>query len=134
MSRPRRAVVVDDSRVMRRIMVRIVSGQGFETLEAGDGLEALHLIEDEWDDAPIDLLVADWNMPEMSGVDLVRSLRADPRYAGLAIVMATSESEIERVEEALAAGADEYLMKPFDDSALSEKLEMLGLLGPCPAP
>ena len=129
MSQPRRALVVDDSKVMRRIIVKIVKSLGFDAIEAGDGRDAIAVLEDALYDGPIDLVLTDWNMPDVDGLQLIRWLRDDPRLDGLPVVMITSESELGRVEEALAAGADEYLMKPFDQAALEDKLALLGLLG-----
>jgi two-component system chemotaxis response regulator CheY len=127
-----RALVVDDSRVMRKIIVRSLTRLGFECLEAGDGEEAVGVVETEPGKNPVDLLVVDWNMPNMNGIELVEYMRSTERFDQLRIVMATSESEIGRLDEALLAGADEYLMKPFDEAALADKLVILGLLDECP--
>jgi len=118
-----KALVVDDSRAMRRILARYLQELGFEVVEAGSGIEALVL-------APkiegLRLLLLDWNMPEMDGRTLLQRLRDDPEFADLPIMMVTTESEMEQVEVALQAGASEYLMKPFDRQALLEKLLLLG--------
>jgi len=118
-----KALVVDDSRAMRRILARYLQELGFEVVEAGSGVEALVL-------APklegLRLLLLDWNMPEMDGRTLLQRLRDDPEFADLPIMMVTTESEMEQVEVALQAGASEYLMKPFDRQALLEKLLLLG--------
>jgi len=118
-----KALVVDDSRAMRRILARYLQELGFEVVEAGSGIEALVL-------APriegLRLLLLDWNMPEMDGRTLLQRLREDPEFADLPIMMVTTESEMEQVEVALQAGASEYLMKPFDRQALLEKLLLLG--------
>lgn len=120
-------MIVDDSRVMRRIISRMVGSLGFSCVEAGDGQAAIDLIESSLVEQVPDVVLTDWHMPGCDGLELVRRLRGDPRLDGLRIVVITSESEIDRVEEALAAGADEYLMKPFDEAALEAKLSMLGL-------
>ena len=118
-----KALVVDDSRAMRRIIGKYLHELGFEVLEAASGLEALV-------SAPkiegLSLIMLDWNMPEMDGKTLLLRLRAEPEFADLPIMMVTTESELEQVEVALAAGASEYLMKPFDRQALLEKLLLLG--------
>lgn len=118
-----KALVVDDSRAMRRIIARYLQDLGFEVHEAASGLEALV-------NAPkipqLQLILLDWNMPEMDGRTLLQRLRQDPDFADIPIMMVTTESEMEQVEVALEAGASEYLMKPFDRQALLEKLLLLG--------
>ena len=118
-----KALVVDDSRAMRRIIARYLQDLGFEVHEAASGLDALV-------SAPkipgLQLILLDWNMPEMDGRTLLERLRQDPDYADIPIMMVTTESEMEQVEVALEAGASEYLMKPFDRQALLEKLLLLG--------
>ncbi len=120
-----RAITVDDSKTIRSIIKRTLTSIGFEVEEAEDGLVALERIKQAW---PIDLAVVDWNMPNMNGLELVRALRSQPEYAEMRIMMATTESEISQMQLALEAGADEYLMKPFDREALEQKLALLGLV------
>jgi two-component system chemotaxis response regulator CheY len=119
-----RALVVDDSRAVRAIVVRTLRELGFEIAEAGDGAQALAWLAAN---GPVDVALVDWNMPEVDGYELVCRVRADARYAGMRLMMVTSESEISQVERALAAGADEYLMKPFTKDAVLAKLQLLGL-------
>jgi two-component system chemotaxis response regulator CheY len=118
-----KALVVDDSRAMRLIIARYLQDLGFEVHEAASGLDALV-------NAPkisgLQLILLDWNMPEMDGRTLLQRLRQDPDFADIPIMMVTTESEMEQVEVALEAGASEYLMKPFDRQALLEKLLLLG--------
>jgi two-component system, chemotaxis family, chemotaxis protein CheY len=122
----RRAIVVDDSRAMRTILRRALEERGFSVTEAVHGKEAL----DKLGQMRIPhLALVDWNMPEMNGIELVAALRSDPNYDKLAIVMVTSESEPAQVERALTTGANEYIMKPFSNDALEEKLLILGLSG-----
>jgi len=118
-----KALVVDDSRAMRRIIARYLQDLGFEVHEAASGVEAL-VLAGKLDG--LKLVLLDWNMPEMDGRVLLERLREDPKYADLPIMMVTTESEMEQVEVALNAGASEYLMKPFDRQALLEKLLLLG--------
>jgi len=121
-----RALIVDDSRTMRTILGRIVSGLGFEVAQAGDGKQALAALAT----GPLpDLMLADWNMPEMTGYELVCAVRAVPAYAALKIVMVTTETETTQVASALHAGANEYVMKPFTPEIILDKLRMLGLVG-----
>ena len=119
------AIVIDDSSAMRRILRRIVSQFGFEVCEAANGREALDVLEAS-DPLP-DLALIDWNMPEMNGLEFIHAVRQDPRYSRLTLLMVTTESEQSQIVRALAAGAHEYLIKPFTADAVAEKLELLGL-------
>ncbi|HEX3762206.1 MAG TPA: response regulator [Kofleriaceae bacterium] len=121
-----RALIVDDSRTMRTILGRIVAGLGFEVAQAGDGKQALAQLAA----GPVpELMLADWNMPEMTGYELVCAVRAVPAYAAIKIVMVTTETETSQVASALDAGANEYVMKPFTPEIILDKLRMLGLAG-----
>ena len=127
-----KALVVDDSRAMRTILSRILRTAGAETIgQAGDGLEALAYLESATE-LP-DLALVDWNMPNMNGLDLVSALRRRTEWRRIAIVMVTTENEHNQVVRALAAGAHEYLIKPFDEGSLLEKLAILGFEVPEPA-
>ena len=117
-------LVVDDSRVIRKVSRRILEDLGFEVAEAGDGVEAM-----AWCTAVMpDLILLDWQMPVMDGMQFLRRLRAEPGGDGPKVVFCTVENEIERIREALDAGADEYIMKPFDGGIVAGKLDYLGLL------
>ena len=96
---------------------------GFEVIEAGNGQEGLALLREG---SPPDVALVDWNMPVMGGLDFVKAVRADPALAGLRLMMVTSETEIDQVANALQAGADEYVMKPFNRDVIVEKLGLLG--------
>jgi len=118
------ALVVDDSRCMRRLLRSLLESTGCTVAEADSAEAALeHLAFHE----PPAMLLLDWNMPGMSGMDLVRILRADPKNERTRIVMITTETSVARMTEALVQGVDEYLMKPFVREALLEKLRILGL-------
>ena len=121
-----RALVIDDSRAIRAVLRRMLGELGVEVSEAADGRAALAVIAAG--DRP-DVCLVDWNMPELNGLGFVEAVRADESLADVRLLMVTTESEMERVIEALSAGADEYLMKPFTQDALEGKLELLGLLG-----
>ncbi len=120
-----RALVIDDSRTTRIIIGNILREIGMDVLEAANGLEALEQMKFETD---IDLLMVDWNMPVMNGIDFVRAVRADCVNDSVRILMVTSESEAEQVVRALAAGANEYLMKPFNKDILVAKLSILDIV------
>jgi len=119
-------MVIDDSRAMRLILRRIATQLGFEVQEAGNGKEAMDFLEG-CDQVP-DLALVDWNMPEMDGLEFVAAVRADPRYRNMTLMMVTTESERSQIVRALAAGAHEYVIKPFTPEAITEKLALLGLV------
>jgi two-component system chemotaxis response regulator CheY len=121
-----KALIVDDSKTIRKILGRILRELGYETCEAGTGLEGLKVMESE--ETNVDLILADWNMPEMNGLEMLKRLRQNSDLASLKIVMVTTETELDHVTMALEAGANEYIMKPFNKEILREKLELLGIL------
>ena len=122
-----RALVVDDARAVRMMIRRILTSAGFdEVYEAGDGLEALAALE-EMDGLP-DVALVDWNMPNMDGLELIRAVRKDPVTRDLPLVMVTTESEMSQMVRALAAGASEYVMKPFTPEIVLDKLALLGIV------
>lgn len=119
-----KALVVDDSRAMRSIIGKFLRELGFEVFEAASGMQALVDIR------KIDgltLVLVDWNMPEMDGCEFLQKVRTEPQFHDVPIMMVTTESEMEQVAVALEAGANEYLMKPFDKQGLLEKLLLLGV-------
>jgi len=119
-----RALIVDDSRFVRGFLRGMLEERGFACDEAADGRAALELLHG---DLSFRLALVDWNMPVMNGLEMLRQLRADG-FSDLKVMMVTTEAENDYIVRALEAGADEYLMKPFDDLALDEKLAMLGLV------
>ena len=119
------ALVVDDSRATRSMLRTMLSKLGFEVVEAGHGVEALERLDSV---EAVDFALVDWNMPEMDGLELVRSLRSERRYAELPVMMVTAESDATQMARALMAGADEYALKPIDLESLETKLRLLGVL------
>jgi two-component system chemotaxis response regulator CheY len=119
-----RALVIDDSRAMRSILAGILEDLEFEVEQAADAEMAYEVLKA---DDGFDLALVDWNLPAMSGLDLVKLVRQRQELAGLRLMMVTTETELARVREALEAGADEYIMKPFDKEMLLEKLNLLGI-------
>jgi two-component system chemotaxis response regulator CheY len=118
-----RALIVDDSRFVRGFLRGLLEGKGIECEEAADGQAAI----DRLNDGPrFDLALVDWNMPVMNGLEMLRQMRAEG-FDDVKVLMVTTEAENDFILRALDAGADEYLMKPFDSEALSEKMAMLGL-------
>jgi two-component system chemotaxis response regulator CheY len=119
-----RALVIDDSRAMRRILKGIVTKIGFDVVEAGNGIEGLDALAQHKD---IELALVDWNMPVMNGIEFVVEVRANPAHSNLKLVMVTTETEPERMVRALLAGVDEFVMKPFSEEILVEKLKLIGV-------
>lgn len=120
------ALVVDDSRAMRSILSRSLAKFGFEARTAANGKEGLELLERDSPD--LALMLVDWNMPELNGLEFVKRVRAMPRYASTPLMMVTTETEVEQMVKALEAGADEYVMKPFTDDIIAGKLRLIGVL------
>ncbi|HEY2857632.1 MAG TPA: response regulator [Terracidiphilus sp.] len=118
-----RALIVDDSRFMRRHVRTLLEARGIDCDEAADGQQGIERLRSGEE---FDLALIDWNMPVMSGLDLVKALRGEG-YTQVKVMMVTTEGDSDRIVLALDAGADEYLMKPFDAEALEEKLALLGV-------
>ena len=121
-----RAIVIDDSRAMRMILKRIATQLGYEVSEAGNGREALDVLA-ALPEVP-ELALVDWNMPEMNGLEFVAAARADDRLRTMTLMMVTTEGEQSQIVRALAAGAHEYVIKPFTPDAIVDKLALLGLV------
>ena len=119
-----RVLIVDDSRATRSILRSALKIEGYDVFEAGDGRQALDELNKI---GPVDLALIDWNMPVMTGYELICEVRALREYDCMAIMMVTTESEAAQVKRALDAGANEYVMKPFTTELLHEKLLLLGL-------
>src|SRR5580658_9012717 len=120
-----RALVIDDSRTVRTIIRKILAEAGLEVVEAGNGREGLDLLNRNPD---VDLVLVDWNMPEMNGLEFVTVVRSDRAYDPVRIMMVTTETEQGQVMRALEAGVNEYLMKPFTKEILVAKLSLLDVI------
>ncbi|PKM44188.1 MAG: chemotaxis protein CheY [Gammaproteobacteria bacterium HGW-Gammaproteobacteria-1] len=115
-------LIVDDFSTMRRIIKNLLRDLGFtNTAEADDGVTALPMLQS----GNFELLVTDWNMPGMQGIDLLRAVRADPKLASLPVLMVTAEQKKEQIIEAAKAGVNGYIVKPFTAATLKEKLEKI---------
>ncbi len=117
-------LIVDDSRMIRRVAGRIVKDMGFETIEAANGQEALDACLVEMPHA----ILLDWNMPVMDGFSFLKTLRAEKDGDKPIVLFCTSERDIDKIIEALSAGANEYIMKPFDSAIIESKFQLAGLL------
>lgn len=121
-----KALVVDDSKMIRMVLRRILTEVGFEVCEAGNGKEALAIVDPE--PGRLSIVLADWNMPEMNGLELLKELRKRQNLSSVKVIMVTTEAELGHMTAALEAGANEYVMKPFTKEVICEKLELLGAL------
>jgi two-component system, chemotaxis family, chemotaxis protein CheY len=118
----RKALVVDDSKAIRLILSRTLTDLGYDVSSASNGKEAMETMNRE---PFVSVALVDWNMPVMNGLDFVKALRAEERFSDVKIVMVTTETEFEQMNAALAAGADDYVMKPFTAEIISERLQAL---------
>ena len=118
----RTCLIVDDSRVIRKVSSKIAISLGYVAIEAENGEEALARCKKSMPD----LVLTDWNMPEMDGIAFVQKLRAIPTPKEPVVVFCTSNGEAKDIHDGIAAGADDYIVKPFDEAALKAKLEKLG--------
>lgn len=123
-----KVLVVDDSTAIRKLLGRMLRSMGHEPMEACHGLEALERLDHYHSD--IELILLDWNMPEMNGIELLEALkRRDDLDPKPTIVMVTTENEMDKIVRAMTKGANEYIMKPFTKEILQEKLSLLGIHG-----
>ena len=120
-----KALVADDSRAVRMILTKTLKELGYEVCEAANGRQALEVMAAEKD--AVTLVLADWNMPEVNGLELLQRLRQDPALSSLVVIMVTTETELDQMATALDAGANEYVMKPFTKDILVEKLQLVGI-------
>ena len=117
-----KVLVVDDMSTMRRIIKNVLKQIGYSDFgEAENGKDALTKLKAQ----KFDLVVSDWNMPEMTGIDLLRAIRADPELKHLPVLMVTAEAQKENIIEAVQAGVSNYVVKPFTADALQEKLNKI---------
>lgn len=117
-------LVVDDSRVIRVVARRILEGLNFNVLEAEDGKQACEACEKAMPDA----ILLDWNMPIMSGIEFLRELRSTDAGKSPVVVFCTTENDLKHIQEAMMAGANEYIMKPFDSDIIQSKFAQVGLI------
>ncbi|MGH9451614.1 MAG: response regulator [Terriglobia bacterium] len=118
------ALVIDDSRTTRMILKQILRQLGFEVSEAADGKQALNVLTGM---GQPDLILVDWDMPVMNGWEFIQAVRARHEFDGLPLMMITAHTDAESVTQALQAGANEFVMKPFNEEVIREKLQLLGI-------
>ncbi len=124
MSRQKTCLIVDDSRMIRRVAARIIKDMGFDVTDAPNGEDALESCRLTMPDA----ILLDWNMPVMDGFGFLKALRQEKGGDKPVVVFCTAERSVERITEALKNGADEYIMKPFDSDIIESKFQLAGLL------
>jgi len=117
-------LIVDDSKVIRMVAKKILQELEFETIEAADGQQALDACKSNMPDA----VLLDWNMPVMNGIEFLKELRVLPSGDGPIVVFCTTENDIQHIQAAIEAGANEYIMKPFDSEIIQAKFTQVGLL------
>ena len=117
-------LIVDDSKVIRMVARKILLELEFETVEAADGQEALKACNAKMPDA----ILLDWNMPVMDGIPFLRELRKAPNGTKPIVVFCTTENDLDHIQEAMTAGANEYIMKPFDSDIIQAKFQQVGLI------
>jgi two-component system, chemotaxis family, chemotaxis protein CheY len=120
----RNCLVVDDSRVVRKVARRILEANGFAVAEAGDGQQALDACRAELPK----FILLDWNMPVMDGITFLRALRTEFGPDDPLVIFCTTENDMEHIEMAISSGAQEYIMKPFDEDIIMGKLSQAGVL------
>jgi len=117
-------LIVDDSKIVRKVVRRIVEVFGFIILEAENGREALEQARA----TAVDVMILDWNMPVMDGMECMKAIRADTEIHQPKIIFCTTENEFNKIQQAMMNGADEYVMKPFDEAIIAGKLSQLGII------
>ena len=117
-------LIVDDSRVVRKVARRIVEAMGFSCEEAEDGVIAYEFCQKTMPEA----IMLDWNMPNMDGLEFLKKLRAMPNGDSPKVVFCTTENDMSNISQAISAGANEYIMKPFDGDIVQTKFEQVGLI------
>ncbi len=113
-------IVADDSRMVRGIVVKVIDAMGYEAIQAANGREALNALDVDGED--VKLVLLDWNMPILNGIDVIKKMRGDDRLKTIPVLMVSTESEEERIQEALDAGAQGYVTKPFTPDQLEEAI------------
>lgn len=119
------ALVVDDSRAVRKLLAQTLTDMGYQVSEAENGKAALETMSSlSWS---FGLILTDWNMPEMNGLEFLKAVRSRVEFQDVPVVMVTTETEMENMAAALEAGANEYVMKPFTRDILADKLRLAGI-------
>lgn len=121
-----KSIVIDDSRTVRKMLCHYMQSLDIETMEAEDGCDALSLLGTE-DPSSIEIALVDWDMPRMSGIEFLKEIRSCSEFSHLKVMMVTSHNKPEDLMRAIELGANEFLMKPFDEDMFRDKMRILGL-------
>jgi two-component system chemotaxis response regulator CheY len=121
-------LIIDDSKAMRGFLDALAVELSFTTVQAEDGRDALAKLMENDPTEPFDIALVDWDMPHMSGIEFVEVVRRNRDYDNLKLMMVTANNTVEKLTQALEAGANDFLMKPVTKESLAEKLQILGLL------
>jgi two-component system chemotaxis response regulator CheY len=119
-----RCLIVDDSAVIRKMIKNILNNIGVESIEAENGLKAL----EQCNLNQLDFIILDWNMPEMNGFEFLKAFRKETKWQNIKVIFCTTENSLDNIQQAITNGADEYVMKPFDEEIIKAKLIQIGLL------
>lgn len=117
-------LIADDSKIIRMVLSKIMSNLGFDVLEAEDGEDVIKY----WKQSPLDLIIMDWRLPVMEGIDVLYMIRSNHKMNQPKIIFCSSLNDEDKIREALQGGADDYIMKPFDEEIIESKITILGLL------
>ena len=117
-------LIADDSKIIRMVLNKIMTNLGFDVVEAEDGEDVVK----QWRQMPIDLIIMDWRLPVMEGIDVLYMIRSNPKMQQPKIIFCSSLKKKKKIREALQGGADDYIMKPFDEEIIESKIIMLGLM------
>lgn len=117
-------LIADDSKIIRMVLSKIMGNLGFETIEAEDGEEVIK----QWKTGNLDLIIMDWRLQMMDGIDVLYMIRSNAKLKQPKIIFCSSLIDEAKIKEALQGGADDYIMKPFDEDIIESKITILGLL------
>jgi two-component system chemotaxis response regulator CheY len=123
-----KTLIIDDAKTIRALLSSFAQEMGFETTEAGDGVEGLKTLIQNDPRQPFDIVLVDWEMPRMNGLEFIKAVRCNADFAELKLLMITTLNSPDQVTQALAAGASDYLMKPVTKELLADKLQILGVV------
>jgi two-component system, chemotaxis family, chemotaxis protein CheY len=115
-----KAIVADDSRIICKVAASVTQGLGYETVQAADGREVLDILEKDYE--TVKLVLLDWNMPRINGLEVLKAMQQDSRMQSIPVIIVTVEPDEETIQQALAAGAKSYMTKPFTKDELSMKI------------
>ncbi|MEM9159554.1 MAG: response regulator [Verrucomicrobiota bacterium] len=120
-----KSLIVDDSKAMRRLLTAYIQANDIEVVEACDGQDALEKLQEETD---FNFALVDWDMPRMNGLEFVKAVRSNSAFDNMTVMMVTSHNSMDDISQAIEEGSNDFLMKPFTEEMINEKLRMLGFV------